>query len=575
MQLKFNFKADSDANTAGLNIANTSATSYAVGSTTVNVPAAANGGKDGEATPVFMVAGDDTSAVINTKPFDAATAGSNYRPEDAQNLSTTLTDADGNTTKVSGLSMFAINMSNISRDAFAVGYGDDAANTLAIQAPAKLNLGGTIKGNMDEGYSDDGANAPLPNGTDAETVRMRMTNDTSSTVANVAGILNLPQTNTPNTADAAGTFALKLTGPVKEGNATTTLYSTHQLTMSDDGSTVTLDNGHVLYLNGSGTSTTTADDLLTAGQVTDWSSIAAILTQVPTLAAQASDEIVLNVADPTSADDKGKVTSFGFTYRADGLQNVSGTIKDSILTTGIIKNVDQNGNIINGDTNLTQATFDDAGQPESNPYGKTGDTISNDTSVPIPGYIYVWTDGDSTLKADGSATLVNHYQLDQAKLVVDGADKETATGDATPNTSTTTTNPAPTGTNQITFQTTDANLAQPGKTYFVTVTSVAHDPSDPSKAVPTVEGTIYPTLAAAVAAHPDFDDIVDNYSIDSQVFTVNYIAMAGATKQYDGDASTDPTTYTVTLPAGFTARLGLRRTSTTPALPAKMLATIP
>ncbi|MCX2454607.1 MBG domain-containing protein [Lacticaseibacillus nasuensis] len=553
MQLKFNFKADSDANTAGLNIANTSATSYAVGSTTVNVPAAANGGKDGEATPVFMVAGDDTSAVINTKPFDAATAGSNYRPEDAQNLSTTLTDADGNTTKVSGLSMFAINMSNISRDAFAVGYGDDAANTLAIQAPAKLNLGGTIKGNMDEGYSDDGANAPLPNGTDAETVRMRMTNDTSSTVANVAGILNLPQTNTPNTADAAGTFALKLTGPVKEGNATTTLYSTHQLTMSDDGATVTLDNGHVLYLDGSGTSTTTADDLQTADQVTDWSSIAAILTQVPTLAAQASDEIVLNVADPTSADDKGKVTSFDYTYRADGLQNVFGTIKDSILTTGIIKNVDQNGNIINGDTNLTQATFDDAGQPESNPYGKTGDTISNDTSVPIPGYIYVWTDGDSTLKADGSATLVNHYQLDQAKLVVDGADKETATGDATPNTSTTTTNPAPTGTNQITFQTTDADLAQPGKTYFVTVTSVAHDPSDPSKAVPTVEGTIYPTLAAAVAAHPDFDDIVDNYSIASQVFTVNYIAMAGATKQYDGDASTDPTTYTVTLPAGFTA----------------------
>lgn len=482
--------------------------------------AATKFGTSGESVAVVMVQGNQLSNAMQTSQADL------------QNLY--IETADGQ--KITGLSAIQ-NYHPTSNGAALLTNNPSLAGNLYISAAQTMNLTGAIQGNQQTGTNDyavspdSGVNKAVAN--DAQKIRLRLTNNTAQESDNVAGIINLPTTSTPNNGNTQGTFALQLTGPVTEGKSaagvsTKTLYSTSPLILSSDGNSVTLANGHTYYFDSTDKNTTTADDLVEASAVKDWSKIVGVVTVIPKLAAHDTADVILPVKDPTSADDAGKKVTIPTYFRAAGsFKNVYGSIVDSFETTAAIKNVDQDGNPING-------------FPGSTVSGLVDSTIANSAPT-IPGYVFVNTEGPKTISLDTSNNVViNHYQVSKADLKSNDKVIEEATGDSAKNTGAATA----TGTNTITFTTTDADLAK-GGSYTVT----------------GPDSKTYATLADALKANSTFDQKSD-VTAPTQVFTVSYtksnvnkgdVAVQGATKVYDGDASTDPVTYNVKLADGINA----------------------
>ncbi|WP_054748500.1 MBG domain-containing protein [Lentilactobacillus rapi] len=537
MALNVQFKVNADAVSALQPFQNTEATTNTYNGKTYDVASATKGGKDGESTSVVMLAGDDNDS--NVSQYTGL-----FKQSNAQNLHTILTDSEGNTTTVSGLSSFD------GRSVYSLGItlGRNFGDLMMINAPEGMILSGAIQDNQSFGtsYSTSGVNNPMKN--DKQSIRLRLANNTASTSTNVGGIINLPTEVTANKGDTPGKFALQMTGAATEGkstagDSTTTLYSNSALELTDGGKSVTLtSNGHKYYFNAKdGTSTTTADDLMTADKVgTKWSSIVGIVTSIPKLASQDMADVILPVKDPDSINDRGKQVTIPTYFRVDGLNNVTGSITDSFTTTAHIKNVDQDGKVINGFPGSDGGYSDDG--TATPPVGVAGSKILNNIPT-VPGYVFTTTDGDTTIKLDGSATLVNHFQVDKANLVTQGPGTvaakviDTALGNddtKNPNTGAKTA----TGTNDITFKTTDADLAKTG-TYKVT----------------GPDGKSYDTLADALVANPAFDLNSDAKGA-TQTFTVTYtqtpvdkdaVVLQPKSKVYDGDATTDPTVFDVKL----------------------------
>ncbi|GHP14028.1 hypothetical protein YK48G_14530 [Lentilactobacillus fungorum] len=506
-----------DFKNSGLTSSNNSATKF---------------GTTGESVAVVMVKGD---AVSNARQTSLS---------DLQNLY--IQTADGQ--KITGLS--AIQNGGMPGPTGAGTLVNDSklSGYFFINAPQSMILNGTIQDNQSFGssYSANGVNNPMKN--DAQSIRLRLANNTANTSTNVGGVINLPTEVTANSGDTPGKFALQLTGAAKEGKSTsgdttTTLYSTGKATLSADGKYVTLADGNKYYFNSAdGKSTTTADDLMTANKVTDWSKIVGIVTSIPKLASQDMADVILPVKDPDSANDRGKQVTIPTAFRVDGLNNVNGSITDSFTTTAHIKNVDQDGNVINGFPGSNGGYSDDG--MATPPTGVAGSKILNNIPT-IPGYVFTTTDGDTTIKLDGSSTLVNHFQVDQATLTTKGRPKGELTDTAFGNTAANTGDKTATGTDTITFKYTDKDLAANGGVYQVT----------------GPDGKDYATLAEALAANPTFD-LKSDATGATQTFTVTFtqtpvdqdsIILQPKTKQYDGDASTDPTTFDVKLANGVVA----------------------
>ncbi len=163
----------------------------------------------------------------------------------------------------------------------------------------------------------------------------------------------------------------------------------------------------------------------------------------------------------------------------------------------------------------------------------------------IPGYVFTTTDGDTTIKLDGSSTLVNHFQVDKANLVTVGRPGGELTDTALGNTTANTGDKTATGTDTITFKESDKDLAANGGVYHVT----------------GPDGKEYATLAEALVANPTFD-LKSDATGATQTFTVTYtqtpvdkdsIKLQPKAKDYNGDASNDPTTFDVTLANGVVA----------------------
>ena len=491
--------------------------------------AATKFGTTGESIAAVMVQGNELSN------------GKQTTQDDLQNLF--IQQANGE--KITGLSAIQDYVGS-PMGAEALTGNSNLAENIFINAPQSMILQGTIQDNQHSGtnFSSEGINNPVPN--DKQAIRLRLANNTANTSNNVAGVINLPTEVTANSGDTPGKFALQLTGPVTEGksaagDSTKTLYSTGKLTLSSDGKYVTTASGHKYYFNSAdGTSDTTADELVDASAVKDgdWSKIVGIVTIMPKLGSQDQADTILPVKNPNSANDKGKSITIPTYFRADGLNNVTGSIKDSFATTAAIKNVDQDGKVINGYPGSTGG-FDKDGKATP-PTGVAGSSIANNVPT-IPGYVFVNTDGDTTIKLDGSAVAVNHFQVSKADLKTsDGKTIDEALGDTAENTGAATA----TSTNDITFKTTDKDLAASG-TYKVT----------------GPDGKDYDTLAEALVANPTFD-LKSDATAATQVFTVTYTAtpvdensvvLKPKDKFYDNDASSDPTTFDVTLANGVKA----------------------
>ncbi|HBF74441.1 MAG TPA: hypothetical protein DDW71_04190 [Lactobacillus sp.] len=539
--LLFNFKVNADAITKLQPFTNTKAENNTYNGRTYNVASASKGGTDGESTAVVMLAGNDQDGQFSTytNTFDQA---------DANNLFTTLTDASGKTTKVTGLSTFDGKDGMLGR---SLGY--NFADQILINAPEGMNLSAAVQDNQNYGsnsYSPKGVNNPMTN--DQQKLRLRLSNNTANGLTNVASVLNLPQDVTASTATTPGKFKLVQTGAGTftdingDGNTANILYSTQTMQLSNDGKFVTLANGHKYYFNtADGTSDTTASDLVKNSAITDWSTVKSVLAVAPTLSAYGTLDTFIPVKDPASATDKGKQVTIETNFRADGKINVKSDILDTFATTANIKYVDQDGHEINGFPEV-KGGFDANGAAiEGTPTGAVGDPIPTASDKSIPGYIFVSTDGDKNFTVNGDATVVNHYQVDEASLTTTNKPggtqvNETAKGDATPNTTTGDGSATATGTAKITFTNTDAKLAVPGYTYTVSVNG----------------GTPVATLADALTATPNYDTKLDDKGA-TQKFVVTYkvadkaIQVGTLTKVYDNDASTDPFSYTVTLPTGL------------------------
>ncbi|WP_186808499.1 MBG domain-containing protein, partial [Furfurilactobacillus siliginis] len=490
---------------------------------------AAHFGATGESIMPFMVYGNAISSDTQTNL------------NDLQNLY--ILKQDG--TKEVGLSSVQGYGAYAGATGMATLTGNKAnGQSILIQAPQGMILQGTIKSNHARGnaYQTMTSNYPLENGQDKHQLRIRLANNTSSLTTNVGAVWNLPQVVTSNTDTTPGTFKLILTGANQDPDGVVSLYTTHSAVLSSNGKSVVLDNGHTYYFNVSdGTSTTTPADLMTADQVTDWSSIQGGISIASSIQPMGTDDVILNVSNPNSFTDKGKVVQITTAFRADRFDNVTNSVTDAFDTTGKIQFLDQDGHNINGYPDSV-GSFNAQGRP-TGPTGGVGQPIINNLQQ-IPGYVFVKTDGDTVFNVKGNATLVNHYQVNRAQLVTTNKPSgtqvsEIALADPTPNTGATDS----TAVDNITFTNTDATLAAAGWTYKV----VAPD------------GKTYNDLASALTANATYDTVADSGSTISQVFTVNYTLNANAlqlgtiTKVFDGDATTDPAAkFTGTLPAGIT-----------------------
>lgn len=389
-----------------------------------------------------------------------------------------------------------------------MGTGNYALSEKGLNYPAKdyLTKDGQLKG--------------------LQTLQMGIVNNLATPLQNVISVMNLPQAGITdgNIPSAVQEFTLNLSavGELAKGttnnhlhDAHTLYYSTKAAVLSADGTTLTFEDG-TTWKSGQ----PVPSELLTADQVTDWSTIKALVMDIPTLSMGNKIIYHFQAYSPTSETNMGKKVSLrqvgGYT---DQKALVIGTITDAYGAYATIKHVDQNGNLINGYPDLVgKATLNETtGEYElENNYllGASGQALKLPTPPTITGYKFVENQYSSTVfKADGSTVITRVYQVDQARLFEDslkGKLLDQATGDPQANNGSQT----PTGVSEIQFTVTDAQLKKPGYTYKITVVDQ--------------NGTLlsnkeYTSLAEALDVWGVFDDKTDG-QVATQNFIVKYTA---------------------------------------------------
>ncbi len=389
-----------------------------------------------------------------------------------------------------------------------MGTGNYALSEKGLNYPAKdyLTKDGQLKG--------------------LQTLQMGMVNNLATPLQNVISVMSLPQAGITdgNIPSAVQEFTLNLSAAGELAKDTTNnhlhdahtlYYSTKAAVLSTDGTTLTFEDG-TTWKSGQ----PVPSELLTADQVTDWSTIKALVMDIPTLSMGNKIIYHFQAYSPTSETNMGKKVSLRQVGGYTGQKAlVIGTITDAYGTYATIKHVDQNGNLINGYPDLVgKATLNETtGEYElENNYllGASGQALKLPTPPTITGYKFVENQYSSTVfKADGSTVITRVYQVDQARLFEDslkGKLLDQATGDPQANNGSQT----PTGVSEIQFAVTDAQLKKPGYTYKITVVDQ--------------NGTLlsnkeYASLAEALDVWGVFDDKTDG-QVATQNFIVKYTA---------------------------------------------------
>ena len=314
-----------------------------------------------------------------------------------------------------------------------------------------------------------------------QTLQMGIVNNLATPLQNVISVMNLPQAGITdgNIPSAVQEFTLNLSAAGELAKDTTNnhlhdahtlYYSTKAAVLSTDGTTLIFEDG-TTWKSGQ----PVPSELLTADQVTDWSTIKALVMDIPTLSMGNKIIYHFQAYSPTSETNMGKKVSLRQVGGYTGQKVlVIGTITYAYGAYATIKHVDQNGNLINGYPDLVgKATLNETtGEYElENNYllGASGQALKLPTLPTITGYKFVENQYSSTVfKADGSTVITRVYQVEQACLFEDslkGKLLDQATGDPQANNGSQT----PTGVSEIQFTVTDAQLKKPGYTYKITV----------------------------------------------------------------------------------------------------------
>ena len=344
-----------------------------------------------------------------------------------------------------------------------MGTGNYALSEKGLNYPAKdyLTKDGQLKG--------------------LQTLQMGIVNNLATPLQNVISVMNLPQAGITdgNIPSAVQEFTLNLSAAGELAKDTTNnhlhdahtlYYSTKAAVLSTDGTTLIFEDG-TTWKSGQ----PVPSELLTADQVTDWSTIKALVMDIPTLSMGNKIIYHFQAYSPTSETNMGKKVSLRQVGGYTGQKVlVIGTITYAYGAYATIKHVDQNGNLINGYPDLVgKATLNETtGEYElENNYllGASGQALKLPTLPTITGYKFVENQYSSTVfKADGSTVITRVYQVEQACLFEDslkGKLLDQATGDPQANNGSQT----PTGVSEIQFTVTDAQLKKPGYTYKITV----------------------------------------------------------------------------------------------------------
>ena len=424
-------------------------------------------------------------------------------------------------------------------DTLMIEAGNDRGYIRIITA-TEVKTATMIKGTADIGISSAGLNYPTKdfievngNKVGLQTLQFGIVNNTSDKLTGVISVMNLPQagvadSNNPSAKQdftlnisSAGVLTNETTNNYAQ-NAHTMYYSEQLLTLSSDGKTITFADGST-WTRGQAI----PSQLKTADQVTDWSTIKSLMLYIPSLTEQ--DKIVyrFDTYSPTSEANMSKsVTLRQVSGYDDQLSVIIGTITDSYATYATLRIVDQDGNQINGYKDVQgKAILDETTGKytveNADLIGKAGERLILEPAGAITGYKFVGNkyEPNELLLADGSTLIIRTYQVDTASLFegsLAGTKLATATGDPQANTGSNF-KEDPTGTNDIDFEITDAQLTRKGYSYTITVV----DRND--KTLVDKDGrSRYDTLAQAVAAHKKFDSASDTAG-STQNFIVNYV----------------------------------------------------
>ena len=428
-----------------------------------------------------------------------------------------------------------------SADTMMLGSGDNRYY-LRIIAPVEVRPAPLIKGTKDAELGITGVNYPVKDYYEVDgkkvglqELQLGMVNNTADPLKGVISVMNLPQVGEKDGNDLSSNateqgFTLNISEQGKLAfdptnnnakDAHTLYYSTSPVTLSSDGTTLRFANGTV-WTRGQAL----PSELLTAQQVTDWSTIKALVMYIPSLSEGNQILYHFNAYSPTSETNMSKRVKLlqvgGYEKQAS---LVMGDVTDSYATYATLRIVDQAGNQINGYKEVRgQAILD----PETHEYvvenkdlfGEAGKALVLDPPATITGYKFVQNNFSSTvLQADGSTVVTRSYQVDRARVLegsLSGPVLAEATGDPQANTGNNF-QADPTGVSEITFNLTDAQLARKGYKYKITVVD-----RNNKELVDKNGRTDYDTLAEALEAHGMFDNNNDRYGA-TQNFIVNYI----------------------------------------------------
>ncbi|WP_170207011.1 mucin-binding protein, partial [Ligilactobacillus murinus] len=413
---------------------------------------------------------------------------------------------------------------------------------LRIIAPVEVRPAPLIKGTRNADLGSNGVNYPTKDYYEVDgkkvglqKLQLGMVNNTADPLKGVISVMNLPQVGEKDSNDLSSNateqeFTLNISeqgelafDPTNNeaNDAHTLYYSTSPVVLSPDGTTLSFANGTV-WTRGQAL----PSELLTAQQVTDWSTIKALVMYIPVLSEGNQILYHFNAYSPTSETNMSKRVKLlqvgGYEKQAS---LVIGDVTDSYATYATLRIVDQAGNQINGYKEVRgQAILD----PETHEYmvenddlfGEAGKALVLDPPATITGYKFVQNNFSSTvLQADGSTVVTRSYQVDRARVLegsISGPVLAEATGDPQANTGNNF-QADPTGVSEITFNLTDAQLARKGYKYKITVVD-----RNNKELVDKNGRTDYDTLAEALEAHGLFDDNNDRYGA-TQNFIVNYI----------------------------------------------------
>ena len=428
-----------------------------------------------------------------------------------------------------------------SADTMMLGSGSNGYY-LRIIAPVEVRPAPLIKGTKDAELGITGVNYPTKDYYEVDgkkvglqELQLGMVNNTADPLKGVISVMNLPQVGEKDGNDLSSNateqgFTLNISEQGKLAfdptnnnakDAHTLYYSTSPVTLSSDGTTLRFANGSV-WTRGQAL----PSELLSAQQVTDWSTIKALVMYIPSLSEGNQILYHFNAYSPTSETNMSKRVKLlqvgGYEKQAS---LVMGDVTDSYATYATLRIVDQAGNQINGYKEVRgQAILD----PETHEYvvenadlfGEAGKALVLDPPATITGYKFVRNNFSSTvLQADGSTVVTRSYQVDRARVLegsISGPVLAEATGDPQANTGNNF-QADPTGVSEITFNFTDAQLARKGYKYKITVVD-----RNNKELVDKNGRTDYDTLAEALEAHGMFDNNNDRYGA-TQNFIVNYI----------------------------------------------------